>query len=79
MNKKEIYRHIIGLIIIYIFRIKALNEYDLNKQKYDSALNSLEAAIIETRLKLDNELQPFVTAEEQQSLTKKCDEVILLF
>lgn len=65
---------------LYFSRIEALNQYDAEKTRRESALNSLESYVFDVKTKLENEVEykAAVTQNELESITKLYTEVGIL-
>lgn len=64
------------LMVDYIFRIEALDEYDRQKHKKEKARNQLESYVFDAQNKLDlDEYVVAATDEEKESILKACQEV----
>lgn len=65
------------LINLWFYRIEALNQYDAEKTRRESALNSLESYVFDVKTKLENEVEykAAVTQNELESITKLYTEV----
>ncbi|XP_043284263.1 hypoxia up-regulated protein 1 isoform X2 [Venturia canescens] len=57
-------------------KIKALNDYDREKMRRETALNSLEAFVIDAKQKVEtDEYKAASTAEELQTIAQACDQI----